>query len=80
MQPSQYVSMSSLKKSTVEKSKIDMSQITNSTILNTEIDKSPIKHSYIKDYKEKISCFEIEYCNNRENIEEGKVIIISFYS
>ena len=75
-----HLSFSSLKRSRVEKSKIDFSEITNSTILNTEISFSPIKHSYIKDYKEEISCFEIEYCNNRENIGEGKVHIISFYS
>ena len=62
-----------LKGSTVEKSMVKHSKITNTTILNTEIGHSEIKHSYIKDYREGILCYDIEYCNNRENIAEGKV-------
>ena len=55
------------------------SDITNSTIVNTKIAFSDIKHSSIKDYKEKILCFEIEYCSNRENITEGKVHHFLFF-
>ena len=68
-----------LERSRVEKSAIKHSDITNSTILNTVIAQSEIKQSSIKNYQEEILCFEIEYCNNRENITEGKVHNFFFF-